>query len=169
MSRLLKLVTFLLLFGCSSKYEERKEDQELLFSVVSRTDEGASFAGVFENKKIIVKYRLRTYDAKRDSIIESWIGTDGSIPEMVFEFIQVEIGKTRIDIPKEVYSDFGEILGGGYMSLLQRGDQLVIVYSGSDGAGAYSFELIFLGDEFVRAEVYPDLYPSSDLRPIVRQ
>ena len=95
--------------------------------------------------------RFAPNDSKRH---ESWLGTDGGVPEYVVSSIVVKRGAKKVEIPYDMYSDFGDFsVQGGFPRILQSDTGFVVRHYGSDGAGSFVASFYFDDHGFDRVVI----------------
>ena len=85
-----------------------------------------------------------------------WFGVDGDLPKYVVDSITLECDGLRIDIPRHVYMDFGDISHEPQQERLRLSSykkQLLLEYEGSDGAGSYDAQFYFKDGVFDRLRI----------------
>jgi hypothetical protein len=100
--------------------------------------------------------RLRSFTKNDIQDHRHWFGVDGELPKYVVDSITLERDGIMIDIPRNLFADFGDMSFEPQQKrvrLSSHKKQVLLEYGGSDGAGSYYTEFYFKDDTFVLAKI----------------
>jgi hypothetical protein len=100
--------------------------------------------------------KFRKYQAGDRSDPQFWYGTDGTLPTYVIQSIIVTKDGKTIPIDPSNYANFGDIsILPEKLSFIVSAQSYGIRYNGSDGAGSYTADFIFVNDSLDRVVMHP--------------
>lgn len=159
------------------------QDRKQLYKLAGFTCDTNTASFTYPSSKgdtIVIAFKTQRFDAQKHSIAlndtvfkyihnekridylisenkidgEYIYGTDGSIPSIEFQSIEVKWGKQWLEIPAKAYKNlFEPHLCKPYIPIeaytTKDGKLLYIYFTGSDGAGGYMAKLIFSKKKYV--------------------
>ncbi len=156
MCRTIAIILSSFLLGCISR--ESFYDYSVIPAAERSESESMTYFidGVFDNQKVVASVTMRQFSETDTSLSGvGWYGTDGGLPVLVISKINMSVGEHSIRIPPAVYARHGDsFFQGSPLSLQARGDELVLRFGGSDGAGAYFLDIVTSRSEFLRARTF---------------
>ena len=113
-------------------------------------------SAIIDGSLIQATVSLRKFEASDHSDHKYWYGTDGGIPTYVIQSIIVSKNGKDIPIHPSNYSNFSDIsVRPEKLSIIVSAQNYGIRYSGSDGAGSYTADFIFVNDSLDRVVMHP--------------
>ena len=113
-------------------------------------------SAIVDGSLIQATVRLRKYEASDHSEHKYWYGTDGGLPTYVIQSIIVTKNGKNIPIDPSNYTNFSDIsILPEKLSIIVSAQSYGIRYSGSDGAGSYTADFIFVNDALDRIVMHP--------------
>ena len=113
-------------------------------------------SATIEGSSIQATIKFRKYGPNDNSDQRHWYGTDGGLPDYVIQSIIVTKDGKPIPIDPSNYSNFGDIsINEERLSIIVSAQNFGIRYSGSDGAGSYEADFIFVKDRLDRVIMNP--------------
>jgi len=109
-----------------------------------------------DGHQYMARARLRIFTKNDIQDHRHWFGVDGGLPKYVVDSITLERDGKIIDIPRDLYSDFGDIFFETQQASLRLKtykNKILLEYGGSDGAGSYYAEFYFKDNTFDRMSV----------------
>ena len=88
--------------------------------------------------------RLRRYHPHEETQTpRHWIGFGEISPDLVLADLSLVVAGKPVSIPRSCYADFGEFgFSGASLDLASDGEQVILHYSGGDGAASYYADFV---------------------------
>ena len=150
----ISIVIAVFLSACASNSENSTIRDLKVVRHVDIHDQSESVTAESDGRQYEAKVRLRQFLRSNIQDHLHWFGVDGDLPEYVVDRFTVERDGQAWAIPSRVYSDFGDIAYEPQqwkVRLSSGGNQFIIEYHGSDGAGSYEARLYFIDQTFDHA------------------